>query len=436
MALFDDRRFLLSHINHSFITGDDTGICEVVMLDEDVFENQHQICLKLLGQNEQKPEDRLDPEAYDLNYESELFESEQGQSYDIASDLDYICHRRRSNTAQRLDRLKKDKINQSKTRTIVWRCNSPTSSHSEERLSHGSPTDELIGATATIYENGTPTTNNDKKSRSPPKKSGLTRLLEKFPSLPKNPFSEYAQFDGGMSEAVRVKEIMIFIALNQIQQQQTLNDMQQNSKTDNSNETNHNQSINSSGIGTTDGSIRDVTQNAPNAIGNPNTSTTNNNINANPQSSTNSQQQQPTSPSKTKNNGPLEVVIVSTAKVQDLIGLICWQYTNEGREPKLHQDINRYCLRIAEDNGEVDPDFTSLNPTETLNKFNFPSLALTEKTEERVRTYNEHQYTNGSIYNHRPPQVTSGVRISNASSRFATALQRIIFRDAKLDVNK
>lgn len=63
MALFDDRRFLLSHINHSFITGDDTGICEVVMLDEDVFENQHQRCLQFEGQDNTKPEDRLDLEG-------------------------------------------------------------------------------------------------------------------------------------------------------------------------------------------------------------------------------------------------------------------------------------------------------------------------------------------------------------------------------------
>lgn len=34
MALFDDKRFLLSHIRHSFITGDDTGVCEMVMLHE------------------------------------------------------------------------------------------------------------------------------------------------------------------------------------------------------------------------------------------------------------------------------------------------------------------------------------------------------------------------------------------------------------------
>ena len=32
---------------------------------------------------------------------------------------------------------------------------------------------------------------------------------------------------------------------------------------------------------------------------------------------------------------PMTVVTQITAKVQDLIGLICWQYTNEGREPRL-----------------------------------------------------------------------------------------------------
>lgn len=32
---------------------------------------------------------------------------------------------------------------------------------------------------------------------------------------------------------------------------------------------------------------------------------------------------------------PMTVAVVSTAKVHDLVGLICWQYTSEGREPKL-----------------------------------------------------------------------------------------------------
>ncbi len=32
---------------------------------------------------------------------------------------------------------------------------------------------------------------------------------------------------------------------------------------------------------------------------------------------------------------PMTVVTMANARVYDLIGLICWQYTCEGREPKL-----------------------------------------------------------------------------------------------------
>lgn len=34
MAFYDDPKFILSHIRHSFITCDDTGMCEMVMLNE------------------------------------------------------------------------------------------------------------------------------------------------------------------------------------------------------------------------------------------------------------------------------------------------------------------------------------------------------------------------------------------------------------------
>lgn len=332
--------------------------------------------------------------------------------------MDYICHRRRSNTAQRLDRLKKEKINQSRTKTIVWRCNSPTNSHSEEKLSQDSPTSTGENVDLAI-ENGAPPPN--RKSKSPPTKSGLTRLLEKFPSLPKNPFDEFAQFDGGMSETVPVKKIMIFIAINNNQQHN--NEFKSENKISEGNS----QSINNHTISETTTIANNSNLTKDNNILPENSSTPQSPVNA-----TNKTILQ----SKPKSNDPLEVVIVSTARVQDLIGLICWQYTNEGREPKLHPDINRFCLRIAEDNGEVDPDFTSLNPKEPLSKFNFPSLALTEKSEERVRSYNN-QYANGNIYNHRLPTIaqnviTSSAKISSASSRFA-ALTRIIFKDAKLD---
>lgn len=79
---------------------------------------------------------------------------------------------------------------------------------------------------------------------------------------------------------------------------------------------------------------------------------------------------------------PIEVVTSCNARVHDLIGLICWQYTMEGKEPKLKTNVKHYALKIAEENGEIDPDFPSLNPKEPVAKFGFPVLALVEKEED------------------------------------------------------
>uniref|UniRef100_A0A674HFN5 Target of rapamycin complex 2 subunit MAPKAP1 n=1 Tax=Taeniopygia guttata TaxID=59729 RepID=A0A674HFN5_TAEGU len=76
---------------------------------------------------------------------------------------------------------------------------------------------------------------------------------------------------------------------------------------------------------------------------------------------------------------PMTVVTIANAKVHDLIGLICWQYTSEGREPKLNDNVSTYCLHIAEDDGEVDTDFPPLDSNEPIHKFGFSTLALVEK---------------------------------------------------------
>uniref|UniRef100_A0A8C1ZAE7 Target of rapamycin complex 2 subunit MAPKAP1 n=1 Tax=Cyprinus carpio TaxID=7962 RepID=A0A8C1ZAE7_CYPCA len=75
----------------------------------------------------------------------------------------------------------------------------------------------------------------------------------------------------------------------------------------------------------------------------------------------------------------MTVVTMANARVHDLIGLICWQYTSEGREPKLTENVNTYCLHIAEDDGEVDTDFPPLDSNEPIHKFGFSTLALVEK---------------------------------------------------------
>lgn len=113
MAFYDDPKFLLSHIHHSFITCDDTGMCEMAMLNEVVTDHTAPV------DGTQGPDQKV------LNYYSDALESElleAGQSYDVASGMGFIGgHRHRSNTAQRLERLKKERQIQAKITHIHWK---------------------------------------------------------------------------------------------------------------------------------------------------------------------------------------------------------------------------------------------------------------------------------------------------------------------------
>lgn len=52
---------------------------------------------------------------------------EAAQSFDIMSDFELIgAHRRRSNTAQRLEKLNREKKNQAKVKVITWKKNPQT----------------------------------------------------------------------------------------------------------------------------------------------------------------------------------------------------------------------------------------------------------------------------------------------------------------------
>jgi len=79
--------------------------------------------------------------------------------------------------------------------------------------------------------------------------------------------------------------------------------------------------------------------------------------------------------------GPLQVVILQqNARVLDLIGLTCWQYQHEKFAPKLQQtNIVNYTVKLAEEDGEVDQEFPSLQVYEPVRKFHLPTLALIEK---------------------------------------------------------
>uniref|UniRef100_A0A1B6BX00 Target of rapamycin complex 2 subunit MAPKAP1 n=2 Tax=Clastoptera arizonana TaxID=38151 RepID=A0A1B6BX00_9HEMI len=80
-----------------------------------------------------------------------------------------------------------------------------------------------------------------------------------------------------------------------------------------------------------------------------------------------------------KRSYPMHVVVISTAKVLDLIGLICWKCTMEHADTVLKEGVDYYRLHIAEDDGEVDRDFPCLDTRETVAKFGFGVLALVER---------------------------------------------------------
>lgn len=258
MAMMDNKDFLISHIRNSFITSDDTGMCEMI-IDVDDHE-QHR-------------------NGFSVDSETESSENELSHSYDILPDMDYGAHRRRSNTAQRLERMKKEKRSQSKVKNISWK-NTHTEYNPDEK--------------GHLFE---------KKTLSPVKQepttliSRLSEQLDSSASMGENPFLEYAKFDGKASVGVSTKKIDIFLTM------------------------------------------------AP-------------------------PEDRPY---------PMTVVVIATAKIQDLIGLICWQYTIEMREPPLQENTDVYCLHIAEDDGEVDTDFPSLDNKEPVSKFGFTKLALVQK---------------------------------------------------------
>ncbi|XP_077506881.1 SAPK-interacting protein 1 isoform X2 [Amblyomma americanum] len=276
MALYDDVRFVLSHVRHSFVTCDDTGLCELAMLsDADAraaWPQPPQVTTDLAAEAEQ----------LQLQQQQEM-----SQSYDIVSEMEFIgAHRRRSNTAQRLERLKKERRLQGKLRHIVWKDQSPKQLSALEVDTYFPRKESAARRSA----DGGAT-----QQRS----SALARQLEKFPVAPNNPFNEYTRFDGKVSEPAH-RRINVFMSML-----------------------------------------------PPDERG-----------------------------------FPIMVSALPGARIHDLIGLVCWHYTNEGRSPKLKPSVSHYCLRIAEESGEIDEDFPALDPREPVTKFEFPFLALAEVEKE------------------------------------------------------
>uniref|UniRef100_A0AAY4EC08 Target of rapamycin complex 2 subunit MAPKAP1 n=1 Tax=Denticeps clupeoides TaxID=299321 RepID=A0AAY4EC08_9TELE len=288
MAFLDNPTIILAHIRQSHVTSDDTGMCEMVLIDHDVDLEKCQASALLGGGGSSFSSGQLS----DGSSGGDSQNCDLSQSVDITSSWDFGI-RRRSNTAQRLERLRKERQNQIKCKNVQWK----------ERA-----TSQSVEDLGSLFEK------KDFKDR--PKNTGvkstLSLRLEQCPQQLNNPFNEYSKFDGkGHVGTTATKKIDVYLSMQSAQEKLH----------------------------------------------------------------------------------PMTVVTMANARVHDLIGLICWQYTSEGREPKLNENVNAYCLHIAEDDGEVDTDFPPLDSNEPIHKFGFSTLALVEKYSSPVPSIQTHGFS-------------------------------------------
>ena len=276
MAMLDDRSFLSLHIRNSFITSDDTGMCELIIDAEEVGDKRH-------SGTDKRPTTWHGSRSSDgggLSDSGLESDTELAHSFDILSDMDFASHRRRSNTAQRLEKLKRERHKQSKIKNVPWK-----------------DMDYTVDEIGEYFLKKEVSNVNKKDESLSQHKSCLSVQLDKFADIPNNPFMEYAKYDGKASIGMPTKKIDIYLTM---------------------------------------------------AAG-------------------------------TDRAYPMQVVTLASAKVQDLIGLICWQYAQGGRQPPMQENLEAYAVHIAEDDGEVDMDFPALDSREPMSKFGFAKLALVEK---------------------------------------------------------
>ncbi|TRY77863.1 hypothetical protein TCAL_08135 [Tigriopus californicus] len=129
MALYDDPGWLLSHIAHSFVLSDETGACEQVMTAQDahafhtplarVWARQHDTPLAFLQPLEQlHAQDDFEPHSYDIRIPGAVRGGAAGAALTGSTGF----HRPRSNTEIKLEKMRRDKRNLPKVKTIHWKA--------------------------------------------------------------------------------------------------------------------------------------------------------------------------------------------------------------------------------------------------------------------------------------------------------------------------
>lgn len=194
MATYNNQHWLLSHIRNSFISTDDTGMCEAVMLSEDL-PSQYALNYAKTQNFRESEQQTRPPEDY-LCYPGLIEQDDEDdaltQSYDIQMDQD-IGLRQRSNTAQKLEKMDIARRKASKIKNIKCDDSTATLQPQESNL--------LLFI----------------KNRHFQKKSSFSSLLSeqlvKCPKQAQNKFLEYARFDGTAQTGISTRTLKIFLTM-------------------------------------------------------------------------------------------------------------------------------------------------------------------------------------------------------------------------------
>ncbi|KAI4501175.1 hypothetical protein M0802_003548 [Mischocyttarus mexicanus] len=180
MALYDNQHWLLSHIRDSFLSTDDTGMCEMVMLGKDIpKEMKSNGTLQCYPGMEESDDEDLDALA---------------ESYDIQMDME-LSHRQRSNTAQRLEKMDLERKKAAKIKHVKWE-------HKPNLLS--------LAEQSKLFQRKDFRKKNTTTNK---RHSFLSEQIKKCPNLPQNPFTDFAKFDGNAQVGIAIRKYRIFMCM-------------------------------------------------------------------------------------------------------------------------------------------------------------------------------------------------------------------------------
>lgn len=216
MATYNNKHWLLSHIRNSYIATDDTGMCESIMLSDDLPNRYIEVCksrrepVQQVAHTSSKSHHHHHPHirsAIDENYEwypgldhSDDEDDPLSQSYDIQMDQDHGIRKHTNAQSTKMDKIDAAKRRASKVKSIKCDDNIPTLTEAE--------IDELftrrIDFNLPPKQNGTTTEVHSE--------SLLARRLEEVRRQPVNKFQMYSRFDGNQM-GVATKTFKIFLTM-------------------------------------------------------------------------------------------------------------------------------------------------------------------------------------------------------------------------------